>query len=93
MSKEVLLDNWAVCIKNPYQAPEIAEVSLSGEVYDHPCFLAGDKVYTTTILRSEGRKVWTKNTCYTLGKPAPSYVAWCKENGITIDPNNPVKIT
>lgn len=88
----VLLDNWSVRVHNPYQAPEIAQVSLAGDAYDHPCFMAGDKVYTSPIVRSEGTHVWTNNTHYRLGKPSPNYVAWCKENGITIDPNNPIKL-
>lgn len=92
MSKEVLLDNWSVRVRNPYQAPEIANISLSGEAYDDPRFLAGDTVYTSRVVKAEGLHVWTRNTHYRLGKPSPDYTKWCKENGIIIDPANPIKL-
>jgi hypothetical protein len=54
---------------------------LSGQVYGHPSFDDGEIIHTSDIKSVDGNKVSTRNSVYTLGKPDPKFVEWCKANG------------
>ena len=53
----------------------------------------GKLVYTSTVIRTRGRMVETRNSFYKLiGPPTPDYVRFCEEEGLTIDYEWPIKI-
>ncbi len=87
------MKNWSV-VSDPYQAPEIREHRLAGEVYGHPLFPDGYSVTTSEIVKTEGRTVTTKSgTLYELENAHPDYEKYVREVlKREIDPNNPVKI-
>lgn len=88
------MENWEVVTapSNPYQAPELWKARLRGDVIDHPRLGTQKGVVTSSIQKSEGRWVKTRNTTYELvGEPAAPYKEWCDENGIVIDNDWPVK--
>lgn len=64
---EVRIENWYVVVKR-----------IHGDAYGHPRFDDGTAVVTSVIENKsktpykEGDKVETRNTLYTLGKPAQS---------------------
>jgi len=90
MSDKIFLDNWSTT-SNPYQAPEIRKTYLQGEVFGHPNFQEGDKVYTSHIVQSEGRWIKTSSGSeYILGQPHPNYITWCEDHNITLNPDNPI---
>lgn len=93
MKPQVILRNWAV--KEAYDIwtpPECSTKFLVGEAYNHPRFENGKRVSVSRILCSIGKTVETNNTLYCLEEPDPTYVAWCKENNIEIDLENPIKL-
>jgi hypothetical protein len=54
--------------------------------------LAGEEIITSRILTTEGRIVRTLSSLYELvGPPSEKYTKWCEDNGIVIDPVQPVK--
>lgn len=77
------LENWSIRTRDsgPYTAPECLPTHLCGEVYGHPRFADGEVIYSSTVIKIEGSKITTHNSVYTLGKPAPDYVKWCREHG------------
>jgi hypothetical protein len=69
--------------------------TLAPELHDHfhlHGFVDGKPVHTSRVVRSKGREVWTRNTHYRLGEPAPEFEAWLADNGLAIDEANPVKL-
>jgi len=86
----IRIENWSLIYNqgNSYQAPEMFEKRLHGEVYNHPSQPDGNKVYTSSIIKIEGRIITTfSGSVYILGKPEESYVTWCRENNHN-DPNS-----
>lgn len=76
-----------------YTPPELRTRHLRGIVKGHPEKRDGTCVYTSNILRAEGRHVWTESGSeYALGAPHPEYVAWCNKNGKPIDPDQPIRM-
>ena len=88
------LKNWAVRRgeSNPYQAPELITTLLEGEVYHHPKLKDGEKITTSAIISTMDNIVETVNSFYELKEPCVTYQAWCESEGITIDPDNPIKL-
>ena len=93
------LENWSVGDKgkNPYMAPELRKKYLNGEVYDNHNFKDGTNITTSSIknvdLELESAIVTTSSgSKYRLGKPSEEYLKWLKDNNITFNPNNPIKI-
>jgi len=87
------LKNWAVRGQpNPYQAPEATPTILEGNVYHHPKLKDGDLIYTSPIIGSLDNIVETRNSYYELEEPDVTYTLWCEAKGITIDPENPIRI-
>lgn len=88
-----VLKNWAVRAKaNPYMAPEAHATILEGEVYHHPKLKDGEQITTSPIISTMDNIVETVNSFYELKEPCVTYQAWCESEGITIDPDNPIKI-
>jgi hypothetical protein len=71
---------------------ENSQMFLSGEVYGHPFFEEGCLVVTSLIKGSKGKKVWTKNTIYTLEDVHPDYLQWVKTNNLNWDEAEPIKM-
>lgn len=74
----MLIENWSVVPSypvDPYTAPElIRHFSLNGNLE------GGKNVTTSTIQSVFGRKVYTKNSVYTLGQPSEEYKKWVESN-------------
>ena len=88
-----VLKNWSVRGQpDPYRAPESVPTCLEGEIYCDPKREDGTVIYTSEIISSLDNIVETVNSYYELGEPCVTYQAWCEANGITIDPDNPVKV-
>lgn len=85
------LENWEVSMREgpPYTDPAILPRYLVGDVYGHPKHHDGKRITTGTVRGAEGRVAWSRRTAYELGVPSEGYATWCRENGVTIDPENP----
>lgn len=79
-----ILKEWSLAQDNsdPYKAPELRRSSLGGKVYGHPNFPDGAYVYTSTPVRAEGRRVFTRSGSeYVLeGPPDELFVKYLAEN-------------
>lgn len=92
IKQRATLENWSITADprqevTPYMAPEQIRKVLNGSVYGHPGFTDGDGVVTSYIVDADFKARWvqTGNTLYTLGKPNPSWIEWCKEHGTDLD--------
>ena len=84
------LKEWGVVSPfNPYVAPEVQPRRLSGIRVD-----TGKGIITSPIIGATGRVITTRSgSRYELvGPSSDDYVAWCKETGRTIDPEQPIAI-
>lgn len=90
----IQIDAWSLHTSGDgYTAPELRAYQLRGIVKGHPEKRDGTCVYTSAILRVNGRYVFTESgSMYELGEPHPEYVAWCKAEGKSIDPEHPIKL-
>ena len=86
------LENWSV-IGNSYQAPEIRQLTLRGQVYNHPKYKDGEIILTSNITNVDGKHITTRNNnIYILGKVYQEYLEWMWENNIIYNEENPIKI-
>ncbi len=92
----IRIEDWWVAIKGEddgYMAPEQVKKCLAGIVYNHPRRPDGDHVYTSSIVKVDGRIVTTSSgNIYCLGTPSEKYKSWCLEQHMVIDPANPIPI-
>jgi hypothetical protein len=89
----VKLDHWSVKA-NLYQPPEVRSVYLSGIVSGHPNFDDGERISTSRIVAAAGRVVTTRSgRQYHLGRIEPGYRKYLRDNDITYNPKQPVKVT
>lgn len=96
------LQDWAVVgDDDPWIPPELRRIRVSGKVYDHDAFHAGEEITTSPVVHVEGRVIRTRGGvesdppyCYVLdGPPSADYAAWCGANRIPIDEEHPIKVT
>jgi hypothetical protein len=69
---------------NPYMAPELYPLRLSGKAYGHPRFEDGSIITTTPVVEFDhgSRTARTRSgSTYLLGDPEPKFVKWCEKNG------------
>lgn len=95
MGNEVVrLEQWSVVgsPQDSHLAPEIRPRMLQGKAYGHPRFPDGREITTSVIISADGRVVTCSSRKYCLGEMSPGYADYLKQNGISIDPNNPIKI-
>jgi hypothetical protein len=87
------LTEWSVRA-DPYSAPELALIYLSGKVVGHPDRPDGREITTSHVVTTIGRNVLTRSGSQItlIGPPAASYAKFCAEAGIVIDDKEPVKI-
>jgi hypothetical protein len=80
--------------EDPYLAPERKMIMVGGEIYDHPNFEDGSVITTSTIKDVHQRYVLTyTGTVYKLfGRPRKEYMQFLKDNGITYDGYQPIKV-
>ena len=76
-----ILRNWAVRVMaDAYTAPECITTFLAGEVYGHPDFKDGHRIYTSHVEHrgkfEDGDTVETQNTRYILDGICPHYKKW-----------------
>lgn len=90
------IENWAIVMPprtedDRYRAPELLEAMhgkrLSGYVFDHPRLTDGLDIVTSRLesLDIPKKSAVTRNTTYTLGKPAPDFLRWLKDQGLTLE--------
>lgn len=89
MSKIYHLNNWSVISNaDPYTPPEYECKKLSGIREED-----NKEVITSTIMSADGNKIITySGSVYILGEIDPGFLTWMKENNISFDPANPIKI-
>lgn len=94
----VRIEKWSVGFASGdvYTPPEKRERALCGAVYGHPNFEEGFMVNTSVLIggsvkTAEGHVVKTKSRDYLLGEPDPAYLRWLEQNGMTFDPEQPIK--
>lgn len=89
------LENWVVTSRDSvYTAPELRRSCINGKIYNDikGRFTDGEIITTGTIIKTEGRVVYTKRSSYELGKPLPLYLEWLVENGYEYNVEQPIKI-
>jgi hypothetical protein len=89
------LENWEITGDNdPFIAPECQKIYITGEIYNHPGFLDGTRITTSSIQGVEDNNiVITKNSKYELGEPDVVYVEWCRENNCHVPTKDePIKV-
>ena len=88
----VKLEKWCMCAL-PWQAPEVRETYLEGDVFGHPKHKDGKRIITSSIIKSEGRFVTSKTgTVYELGFLKPDYKEFLEKNNYPFDEENPIKL-
>lgn len=94
-SNVVRIEGWCTRpgIRSRYQAPETATgTMLSGRVYGHPGFSDGETVFTSDIVKVEGRLITTgSGRVYRLGRPDGKWLAWLRREGRRYDRREPIK--
>ena len=82
------LYKWSVVSdNNPWHAPEQRTIQLAGFRDDQP-----KQIVTSSVVKIEGRNITTRSgSVYVLEDISAEYLDWMQENGITYDPNNPIK--
>lgn len=88
----IRLENWSLGIASDriWDAPEIRETYLQGEVFGHPRVEDGKRVVTSAITLAGGLYVETRNNRYLLGTPDPAYLKFLEDNGYEYFPDNPI---
>jgi hypothetical protein len=80
-----VIEDWSTTTRDdldirPFLAPECRTVSIQGRCPNRPGF--EHAILTSPIVRVEGRRVFTQTgSRYVLGKPAKSFVEFCRANG------------
>lgn len=91
----ITIHNWKIVPTSydPYQAPELMDRSIAGNVFNHPHFDDGQTVITSRIVDAEGRKVFTlSGSEYQLGKIDRGYRAWLRKERPDWNWKKPIKI-
>jgi len=76
------LINWSITVYNQFQPPELQQLILQGNVYNHPKIKDGIHVITSRLLVLDIRNnmAETKNTIYELDEINQEYIKFLKEN-------------
>lgn len=83
------LENWSVCAssRHIYEAPELWQTVLRGEVYGSNKFEDKTIINTSQLkeINTITKKATTSNSVYELGEPSESFLSYLKDNEMTID--------
>jgi hypothetical protein len=89
------LEQWALRTLRPgsFTAPEFADLVLTGYVLEHPKHTSGKRVRTSPVVQVQGNRVTTASgSVYILGEPEEGYAQYCREIGLPIDPEQPIRV-
>jgi hypothetical protein len=90
------IKNWSVkqVNYNIYNAPEINNLCVMGNIFNHPRFENDTLISTSAIKDTEGKIITTNsgNKYYIDGPPSIEYNDFCISNNIVIDLENPIKL-
>jgi hypothetical protein len=91
-----IIKNWSVnqVNNNKYSAPEITNLCVTGNIFNHPKFDNYTLISTSAVKDTEGKIITTKsgNKYYIDGPPSIEYNDFCIANNINIDLENPIKL-
>ena len=92
--KLIRIYDWSVCAgTGPYTAPELQYLKLLGKVKGHPEFKTGATIKTSAIIKTDGRKVYTKSgSVYFLGRINSDYRQYLRRIEHNYDIKNPIKV-
>jgi hypothetical protein len=83
------LHKWSMrSTSDPFRAPELVEKLLVG-------FRDNEtrRIITSAVVNVDGRRITTySGSVYVLDDIDPEYLAWMKTQGLTYDPENPIKV-
>ena len=90
----VRIECWSIIdySNDPFLAPEANGICLRGQVYGHPDKPDEKFVKTSMVKEVQGNKVFTLNSIYELGEPDPDFIKWMEMEGLSFDPENPIKL-
>lgn len=75
----IVIEDWSIGSPNsdPYTAPEMLRLCLSGRVFNHPRFFDGHRITTSAIVgkNTDGHIVTASGNVYCLGNPSKDYEA------------------
>jgi len=88
------LQQWAVrTLPSSFMEPEVAGLVLTGYVLDHPKHAPDQIICTSPIVQVQGKRVTTASgSVYILGEPEEGYAQYCREIGLPIDPEQPIRV-
>lgn len=90
------LKNWSITDhpkENPYLAPECRTRHLHGFVYNHPNYVDGHEITTSSIISVKGNLVTCVSRQYILDEPDPTFVEHCKKMGWHVPTKeHPIKV-
>jgi hypothetical protein len=91
-----IIKNWSVkqVNYNIYNAPEINNLCVMGNIFNHPKFENDTLISTSAIKDTEGKIITTSsgNKYYIDGPPSIEYNDFCVANNIVVDLENPIKL-
>ncbi len=83
--KGVIENWWTAPGGNGFTAPEIAGIVICGDFEGRP-------IRTSSVVRTEGKTVYTRNSVYQLGSIEPKFLNHLKTCGYKFDPENPIRL-
>ena len=84
-SLDVEIEEWAVVngSDNPYLAPELCPLRLTGTCVNHPNIPAGEIVSSDLVMIDEEQGIArSMNTQFSLGTPSPDFLKWMKRKSV-----------
>ena len=84
--RDVHVEQWALVDggSDPFQAPELRPVLLTGTCYNHPHVPNGELTSSELQMLDERQGIARSlNTQFTLGTPSPEFLEWLKRGNIT----------
>lgn len=84
--RDVCVEQWAIVDggSDPFQAPELRPIRLTGTCYNHPHLPDGELTSSNLQLLDERQgTARSLNTQFTLGTPSPEFLEWMKRKNIT----------
>ena len=81
METKGIITNWSLVTDRDnidgYMAPEQIQIHIRG-------IMNGKPIQTSSLLKTECKYIYTKNSVYELGEPDENYVNWCKNNNVYV---------
>ncbi len=89
----IIIDNWSTSLAgNPFQAPEVRALVVTGTTENDPRRPGKTPITTSRVVEVNGREFKTRSgTLYRLGRIDPKFRAWLRKEGRQYDPREPIK--